>query len=398
MTEWRKYYFKDIFQIIDGDRGVNYPKQSDLYSEGFCLFLNTGNVTSSGFNFEKNQFITKEKDKMLRKGKLRRGDIVFTTRGTVGNVALYDDSIPYENIRINSGMVILRTNESVANKEFIFQILKSNYKKKLISPFISGSVQPQLPIKDLKEISLPLPPLPEQKAIAEVLSSLDDKIDLLTRQNKTLEDLAQVYFRKWFIEDASKEWEVVPISEKFDVLLGGTPSRKIESYWTNGTIGWINSGKINEFRIIEASEYITEEALNNSSAKLLPAGTTVLAITGATLGKISMVLRSFAANQSVIGLVPKAELSNNFIFLWLKENINALISMQTGGAQQHINSNDVKSFDVIVPDTVALSLFRRKIDPLMLKISQNCFQINTLNKLRDTLLPKLISGEIRVKM
>jgi len=398
MTEWRKYYFKDIFQIIDGDRGVNYPKQSDLYSEGFCLFLNTGNVTSSGFNFEKNQFITKEKDKMLRKGKLRRGDIVFTTRGTVGNVALYDDSIPYENIRINSGMVILRTNESVANKEFIFQILKSNYKKKLISPFISGSVQPQLPIKDLKEISLPLPPLPEQKAIAEVLSSLDDKINLLTRQNKTLEDLAQVYFRKWFIEDASKEWEVVPISEKFDVLLGGTPSRKIESYWTNGTIGWINSGKINEFRIIEASEYITEEALNNSSAKLLPAGTTVLAITGATLGKISMVLRSFAANQSVIGLVPKAELSNNFIFLWLKENINALISMQTGGAQQHINSNDVKSFDVIVPDTVALSLFRRKIDPLMLKISQNCFQINTLNKLRDTLLPKLISGEIRVKM
>jgi len=234
--------------------------------------------------------------------------------------------------------------------------------------------------------------------IAEVLSSLDDKIDLLTRQNKTLEDLAQAYFRKWFIEDASKEWEVVPISKKFDVLLGGTPSRKIESYWTNGTIGWINSGKINEFRIIEASEYITEEALNNSSAKLLPAGTTVLAITGATLGKISMVLRSFAANQSVIGLVPKAELSNNFIFLWLKENINALISMQTGGAQQHINSNDVKSFDVIVPDTVALSLFRRKIDPLMLKISQNCFQINTLNKLRDTLLPKLISGEIRVKM
>jgi len=250
----------------------------------------------------------------------------------------------------------------------------------------------------LMKYDILLPPLPEQKAIAEVLSSLDDKIDLLTRQNKTLEDLAQAYFRKWFIEDASKEWEVVPISEKFDVLLGGTPSRKIESYWTNGTIGWINSGKINEFRIIEASEYITEEALNNSSAKLLPAGTTVLAITGATLGKISMVLRSFAANQSVIGLVPKAELSNNFIFLWLKENINALISMQTGGAQQHINSNDVKSFDVIVPDTVALSLFRRKIDPLMLKISQNCFQINTLNKLRDTLLPKLISGEIRIKM
>jgi len=312
----------------------------------------------------------------------------------------YVDFLDDEEVAFGSTeFIVLRAKEGISDSRFIFYFAISDEFRDTAIQLMSGtSGRQRVDTEALKRKVFTLPPLPEQKAIAEVLSSLDDKIDLLTRQNKTLEDLAQAYFRKWFIEDASKEWEVVPISEKFDVLLGGTPSRKIESYWTNGTIGWINSGKINEFRIIEASEYITEEALNNSSAKLLPAGTTVLAITGATLGKISMVLRSFAANQSVIGLVPKAELSNNFIFLWLKENINALISMQTGGAQQHINSNDVKSFDVIVPDTVALSLFRRKIDPLMLKISQNCFQINTLNKLRDTLLPKLISGEIRVKM
>ncbi|WP_027622101.1 restriction endonuclease subunit S [Acetivibrio clariflavus] len=312
----------------------------------------------------------------------------------------YVDFLNDEEVAFGSTeFIVLRAKEGISDSRFIFYFAISDEFRDTAIQLMSGtSGRQRVDTEALKRKVFTLPPLPEQKAIAEVLSSLDDKIDLLTKQNKTLEDLAQAYFRKWFIEDASKEWEVVPISEKFDVLLGGTPSRKIESYWTNGTIGWINSGKINEFRIIEASEYITEEALNNSSAKLLPAGTTVLAITGATLGKISMVLRSFAANQSVIGLVPKAELSNNFIFLWLKENINALISMQTGGAQQHINSNDVKSFDVIVPDTVALSLFRRKIDPLMLKISQNCFQINTLNKLRDTLLPKLISGEIRVKM
>jgi len=312
----------------------------------------------------------------------------------------YVDFLNDEEVAFGSTeFIVLRAKEGISDSRFIFYFAISDEFRDTAIQLMSGtSGRQRVDTEALKRKVFTLPPLPEQKAIAEVLSSLDDKIDLLTRQNKTLEDLAQAYFRKWFIEDASDEWEVVPISEKFDVLLGGTPSRKIESYWTNGTIGWINSGKINEFRIIEASEYITEEALNNSSAKLLPAGTTVLAITGATLGKISMVLRSFAANQSVIGLVPKAELSNNFIFLWLKENINALISMQTGGAQQHINSNDVKSFDVIVPDTVALSLFRRKIDPLMLKISQNCFQINTLNKLRDTFLPKLISGEIRVKM
>lgn len=399
MTEWREVTIEELAEKI-----AMGPFGSDIKVETFkpCgvpiisgKHLHETRMRDKGFNF-----ISEEHADKLSNANVFRGDVIFTHAGNIGQVSFIPENSKYERYVISQRQFYLRCNSNVLDYEFIAYYFKSPYGQYQLLANANQTGVPSLaqPVSYLKSIKVLLPPLTEQKAIAEVLSSLDDKIDLLTRQNKTLEDLAQAYFRKWFIEDASDEWEVVPISEKFDVLLGGTPSRKIESYWTNGTIGWINSGKINEFRIIEASEYITEEALNNSSAKLLPAGTTVLAITGATLGKISMVLRSFAANQSVIGLVPKAELSNNFIFLWLKENINALISMQTGGAQQHINSNDVKSFDVIVPDTVALSLFRRKIDPLMLKISQNCFQINTLNKLRDTLLPKLISGEIRVKM
>ena len=399
MTEWREVTIEELAEKI-----AMGPFGSDIKVETFkpCgvpiisgKHLHETRMRDKGFNF-----ISEEHADKLSNANVFRGDVIFTHAGNIGQVSFIPENSKYERYVISQRQFYLRCNSNVLDYEFIAYYFKSPYGQYQLLANANQTGVPSLaqPVSYLKSIKVLLPPLTEQKAIAEVLSSLDDKIDLLTRQNKTLEDLAQAYFRKWFIEDASKEWEVVPISKKFDVLLGGTPSRKIESYWTNGTIGWINSGKINEFRIIEASEYITEEALNNSSAKLLPAGTTVLAITGATLGKISMVLRSFAANQSVIGLVPKAELSNNFIFLWLKENINALISMQTGGAQQHINSNDVKSFDVIVPDTVALSLFRRKIDPLMLKISQNCFQINTLNKLRDTLLPKLISGEIRVKM
>jgi type I restriction enzyme S subunit len=396
MTEWRQFKLKDILEpdgYIRGPFGSSL-RRGELKNEGIPVYEQEHAIKGiRKFRY----YIDQNKFNELKRFCVKTGDIIISCSGTVGEVSVIKEEDP-KGI-ISQALLILRADKNVAYQPFLKYFLMSPYGKSSITSRSDGSVQVNIAKRQVIEnIDILLPPLPEQKAIAEVLSSLDDKIDLLTRQNKTLEDLAQAYFRKWFIEDASDEWEVVPISEKFDVLLGGTPSRKIESYWTNGTIGWINSGKINEFRIIEASEYITEEALNNSSAKLLPAGTTVLAITGATLGKISMVLRSFAANQSVIGLVPKAELSNNFIFLWLKENINALISMQTGGAQQHINSNDVKSFDVIVPDTVALSLFRRKIDPLMLKISQNCFQINTLNKLRDTLLPKLISGEIRVKM
>lgn len=390
MTEWREFKIKDIADVVGGGTPSTAINE---YWNGDIPWLTPKDLTGYIRNFISHgeRFITKKGLENSSARLLPKGTVLLTSRAPIGYVAIAENEIC-----TNQGFKSLVPNPDKAHNLFLLYWIKSNVE--YLQSIGTGTTFQEISGSVLKDVDIILPPLPEQKAIAEVLSSLDDKIDLLTRQNKTLEDLAQAYFRKWFIEDASDEWEVVPISEKFDVLLGGTPSRKIESYWTNGTIGWINSGKINEFRIIEASEYITEEALNNSSAKLLPAGTTVLAITGATLGKISMVLRSFAANQSVIGLVPKAELSNNFIFLWLKENINALISMQTGGAQQHINSNDVKSFDVIVPDTVALSLFRRKIDPLMLKISQNCFQINTLNKLRDTFLPKLISGEIRVKM
>jgi type I restriction enzyme S subunit len=390
MTEWREFKIKDIADVVGGGTPSTAINE---YWNGDIPWLTPKDLTGYIRNFISHgeRFITKKGLENSSARLLPKGTVLLTSRAPIGYVAIAENEIC-----TNQGFKSLVPNPDKAHNLFLLYWIKTNVE--YLQSIGTGTTFQEISGSVLKDVDIILPPLPEQKAIAEVLSSLDDKIDLLTRQNKTLEDLAQAYFRKWFIEDASDEWEVVPISEKFDVLLGGTPSRKIESYWTNGTIGWINSGKINEFRIIEASEYITEEALNNSSAKLLPAGTTVLAITGATLGKISMVLRSFAANQSVIGLVPKAELSNNFIFLWLKENINALISMQTGGAQQHINSNDVKSFDVIVPDTVALSLFRRKIDPLMLKISQNCFQINTLNKLRDTLLPKLISGEIRVKM
>jgi type I restriction enzyme S subunit len=392
MTEWREYKLKELADF-------NPDSLTAKNKLEFINYLDTGNITKG--KIDTIQYLNLLTDKVPSRAKriVKKNDIVYSTvRPNQEHYGIIKN--PVDNMIVSTGFVVLRSKEDKCYSDFLYYFLTLPENTEYLSNVAEDSTTayPSITPDIIMDMDISLPPLLEQKAIAEVLSSLDDKIDLLTRQNKTLEDLAQAYFRKWFIEDASKEWEVVPISEKFDVLLGGTPSRKIESYWTNGTIGWINSGKINEFRIIEASEYITEEALNNSSAKLLPAGTTVLAITGATLGKISMVLRSFAANQSVIGLVPKAELSNNFIFLWLKENINALISMQTGGAQQHINSNDVKSFDVIVPDTVALSLFRRKIDPLMLKISQNCFQINTLNKLRDTLLPKLISGEIRVKM
>ncbi|CVW49621.1 type I restriction-modification system subunit S [Streptococcus pneumoniae] len=159
----------NLFDIIDGDRGKNYPKSDELFSEEYCLFLNTKNVTKNGFSFDTKQFITKTKDKLLRKGKLERYDIVLTTRGTVGNVAYYDELIKYKHLRINSGMVILRPKIPNLNQKFIIHVLRNNN----YSRVISGSAQPQLPITKLKKILLPLPPLALQNEFADFVALVD---------------------------------------------------------------------------------------------------------------------------------------------------------------------------------------------------------------------------------
>ena len=121
MSEWKFLTLKEAeLEFIDGDRGVNYPKKSELLLEGDCVFLNTGNVRQNSFDFFNLDFITKEKDNLLRNGKLQRDDIVLTTRGTVGNVALYSQEVPFSNIRINSGMVIIRVNKNFWNPYFIY--------------------------------------------------------------------------------------------------------------------------------------------------------------------------------------------------------------------------------------------------------------------------------------
>ena len=209
--DWQEVKLGELpIKIIDNDRGENYPQKNEFSDEGHCLFLNTKNVTESGFSFSELNFITEQKDKILRQGKLQRKDLVLTTRGTIGNVAYYNEKISYNNIRINSGMIIIRPDG--IDENFNYQLFK--YLKNIFTNFISGSAQPQLPIRDLKTISILLPPLPEQKAIAEVLSSLDDKIDLLQKQNKTLENTAQTLFRKYFIQDKKKDWEKKPLFAK----------------------------------------------------------------------------------------------------------------------------------------------------------------------------------------
>ena len=184
-------------QIIDGDRGNNYPKSDDFYDYEYCLFLNAGNVTKSGFKFESTQFINKEKDALLRKGKLQKNDLVITTRGTVGNIAYFDESIPFENIRINSGMVIVRS-EIDLEPIYLNQFLKSDLFEKWLEKNVFGSAQPQLTVKLLNSISISYPSKEEQTKIASFLSAADEKISQLNQKHVLLNQYKQGMMQKLF--------------------------------------------------------------------------------------------------------------------------------------------------------------------------------------------------------
>ena len=175
--EWGSRKIEDcLIQIVDGDRGKNYPSESEFTSGGYCLFLNAKNVTRDGFKFEETFFITESKDRTLGSGKLERNDIVITTRGTIGNFGFFDDSITFEHMRVNSGMLILRNQDASINSVFLFLSLK-NY----IFPFElqtkgSGSAQPQLPSKDLKTFHVLLPPIVEQIVLAEKIIKFEQRV------------------------------------------------------------------------------------------------------------------------------------------------------------------------------------------------------------------------------
>jgi type I restriction enzyme S subunit len=185
-----------LLEIIDGDRGVNYPKASDFHDEGHCLFLNTKNVRPDGFDFETTMFITAEKDGQLRKGKLKRDDVVLTTRGTIGNIGLFSEDVPFDNIRINSGMLIFRPDKRTLLPSFLFELLRSEIVKGQIRMQTTGAAQPQLPIKTLVNFTIPVPTnLDDQRALVKKLRAFEPEA----------QRLASLYDRKLAALDALKK-------------------------------------------------------------------------------------------------------------------------------------------------------------------------------------------------
>lgn len=332
----------------------------------------------------------------LEKYFLQYGDFVIAMTGaTIGKVGRLKIDKP---ALINQRVAKVKAKKGVNNDFIYYSVSSDDFQTFVQNNIDSHSAQENISGNSIGRFPIYLPPLPEQTAIASVLRSLDDKIDLLHRQNATLEKMAETLFRQWFVEEAKEEWENCNLEYLCSQInSGGTPSTKIESYY-NGNINWYSTKELNDNYLFESISKITQDGLDNSSAKLFPKGTILIAIYAApTVGRLGILGNQASFNQAACGLVANDKICcKEFIYLFLKSQRDELNAMASGSAQQNLNVGKIKSYPTFIPDEMTMTKFKNEVVPLFNKIEKNSSQIRTLTTLRDTLLPKLMSGEVKV--
>lgn len=411
--------------IIDGDRGKNYPKQADFAANGYCLFLSAKNITKHGFDVSETQWISAETDSRLRKGKLQRYDIVLTTRGTVGNVAWFNDSIKCDHVRINSGMVILRTESTKVDAHYLYQVLKSKYFASKVQFMVSGSAQPQLPIRDLLQIEIPNPSICEQRAIAHILGTLDDKIELNQKMNQTLEDIAKAIFKSWFVNfdpvRAKVEGRLTnlnsEISDFFPDNFMNSEVGPIPAGWRLTTVGEISKKEslkvkkhegavkvlsaVSSGNLILSEEYFNKQVFSKNIDNYFVVPKLAFAYNPSRINIGSIGLNALDINGAVSPVYSVFSLKENlhwFFQEWLNlvSSKNIIASLCSGSVRQSLKHSDLESIPLVVPDKNLIVKFNHFYELFEVSKNLRCQENETLTELRDTLVPKLISGELRI--
>lgn len=381
MSVWKEYKLIDITEPI---KDTYNPNGSDEYLyvglehiEQETLRLNSvgvsSDVTSNKFMFKTN-------------------DILF------GKLRPYFRKVvkPQFNGICSTDIWVFRAKKEI-DQNFLFYFLANWDFVDTANTGEGGTRMPRADWSYLKETPWNIPPLPEQRTIASILSSLDDKIDLLHRQNKTLEQLAETLFRQWFVEEAEESWEKKSLLDTMQLVGGGTPKTTVKEYWGE-EIPWLSGGDIasNHKSYVTASvQKISKKGLANSSTTLLPKNATVISARG-TVGKYCLLSKPMAFSQSNYGILPKMENCYFFTYLLINNVVSELQSSAYGSVFDTITTSTFREQSVKLPDNKIINEFENKVTIFFDKMLSNVFQINSLTKLRDALLPKLMSGEVRV--
>jgi len=418
MGEWKEYKLGEIAKIKGGKR---LPKGSTLIkTKTQHPYIRVRDMGDRFIPTSDLEYVPNDVFPLIKNYTVNKNDVILSIVGSVGLVSIVNEELHHASLTENCVKIIPVTN--LLNYNFLFYYLTSSIGQDEIHRRIVGAVQPKLPIYNINAISIKLPDLPTQTAIAEILSSLDDKIELNNNINKELEKLAQTLFKQWFIDfefpDENgepyqssggemveselgmipKDWEIGILDDILEVKGGTTPSTKDASFW-DGIYHWTSPRDLSNLEfplLIDTDKKITAKGLKKISSGLLPKGTLLLS-SRAPIGYLAITEIETAINQGYIAINGKKEFSNIFILYWLKVNMHLVIERANGSAFLEISKTNFKQINCIIPDSTILHQYINQANATFEVMRNNLLENQELSTLRDTLLPKLISGELNVK-
>lgn len=396
MSEWKEYRLGEVAEIIPG-----FAFKSKDFGENGDLIVKIKDIKPPYVDLSETQRVdlSKYPRRNFDKYKLGKGDyIIAMTGATIGKVGrLKSDNVAYINQRV--AKIHPKTG---FDADFIYySLFKTEFYSFIQNNIDSNSAQENISGSSIGRYNIILPPLPEQKSIASVLSSLDDKIDLLHRQNETLEKMAETLFRQWFIEEAKDEWEETRLKSVVDIFIGRTPPRKETKWFSNNSndLKWVSIKDMGEsgVYVMDTSEYLIREAVDSFNIPNIPENTVILSFK-MTVGRVAITTEDMISNEAIaqFRFNKNTPFTTEYLYFFLKsfkyDSLGSTSSIVTS-----INSAMIKDIVIPIPSAILMKDFSNYASPLFRKIKQNQNQIASLEKLRDTLLPKLMSGEVRVK-
>lgn len=392
-NEWAHTSLGSLIEKVIDNRGKNPPYSESGFEviETSCI---SGNNKFPDYSLVRKFVDAETHNHWFRSGHPKKEDLLIITVGNgIGSVAIMNEDRGV----LTQNLIGLRFKKNEACSNFLFYYLNQPSIQDFLSSMNIGSAQPSLKVPHLLGIDVPIPSIPEQKAIATILSSLDDKIDLLHRQNKTLEAMAETLFRQWFVEEAQEDWIPCTIDDVATIKGGTTPSTKNPEYW-DGNIYWTSPRDLSNHTsvfLFDTERKITEEGLSQIGSGLMPKGS-VLMSSRAPIGYLTITDIEVAVNQGYIAIVCNKKLPNFFMYLWCKCNMEEIKNAGNGSTFEEISKSNFKSLALTMPGDQKLDEFSSLVSPIFDKIKTNQKQIKTIERMRDALLPKLMNGEIRV--
>ncbi len=393
MTDsWENKVVENVLKV-KGRIGWKGYKTSDLRESGPIVLSGTEIKSKYHIDLEGVKHLTQEKYDESPEIMLKDKDILVATRGSLGEIAIYRKE--YGPATINPSLVIL--SEFTGVPEFLYYYLVSQPGQENLLSMASGSSVPAIYQADIRKLEIPFPKLSEQKAIADILSSLDDKIHLLHQNSKTLELMAEALFRQWFIVESKEEWTSCKLSSAIKIVGGGTPKTSLSEYW-DGCIPWLSGGGISDNHkgfVFTTQKTISQLGLDNSSARLLPEFATVISARG-TVGKYCLLGSPMTFSQSNYGILPVLDETYFFTYLLLAHSVEELLSSAYGSVFDTITTATFDGVNINLPSLNEIKEFDESVKPLFHKLRNNAIQIQTLSKTRDSIMPKLMSGQVKV--